>query len=265
MIVRLKSLDEIAQMRKAGLLLWKTHQVAAKLVVAGAPTKDIDRVIEETIVAGGAIPLFKGVPGTVPFPAATCISLNEEVVHGIPSQRTLVDGDLVSLDIGVKLNGWCADAAVTYAIGQVSPEKARLMRVTEECLARAIQGMRSGVRWSKIALKMQKYVESQGFSVVEDLVGHAIGRDMWEPPQVPNFFSRQMRDFKLKPGLVLAIEPMINAGSKDVVLRSDHWTIATQDGRPSAHFEHTVAFTEEGPQVLTCGPDGEGWAMNYSQ
>jgi methionyl aminopeptidase len=259
--VPLKSPDDIAQMRKAGLLLWRVHQTAAKLIAPGTPTRDIDRVVEETILDGGAIPLFKGVPGTVPFPAATCISINEEVVHGIPSERTLAEGDLVSLDIGVKLDGWCADAAVTYAVGDIGPEKSQLMQVTEQCLVRAIQGMRPGVRWSKIASKMQKYVEGQGFSVVEDLVGHAIGQEMWEPPQVPNFFSRQMRDFKLKTGLVLAIEPMINMGTKEVVVRPDHWTIATRDGKPSAHFEHTVALTDKGPVVLTCGPDGEGWAM----
>ncbi|MDO3379858.1 type I methionyl aminopeptidase [Geoalkalibacter halelectricus] len=259
--MKLKSPEDIAQMRRAGLLLWQAHQVAAKMIATGTLTADIDRAVEETLIAGGGIPLFKGVPGKVPFPAATCISLNEEVVHGIPSQRTLREGDLVSLDIGVRLNGWCADAAVTYGVGEIGTEKRRLLRVTEECLARAIAALRPGVRWSKIALKMQKLAEGEGFSVVEELVGHAIGREMWEPPQVPNFFTRKMPDFKLRPGLVLAIEPMVNLGSKEVVLRPDHWTVATRDGKPSAHFEHTVALTEDGPMVLTCGPDGEGWGM----
>ncbi|WP_305040997.1 type I methionyl aminopeptidase [Geoalkalibacter sp.] len=259
--MKLKSPEDIQQMRQAGLLLWHTHQVAATLIAPGTVTSDIDKLVEETIVAGGGLPLFKGVPGKVPFPAATCISLNEEVVHGIPSARVLREGDLVSLDIGVKLNGWCADAAVTYAVGQVDAQKQRLLQVTEECLARAISLLRPGVRWSKIALKIQKLAEQAGFSVVEDLVGHAIGRDMWEPPQVPNFFTRNMPDFKLRPGLVLAIEPMINAGAKEVVVRPDHWTIAARDGKPSAHFEHTVALTEDGPLVLTCGPNGEGWGM----
>ncbi|SDM89603.1 methionine aminopeptidase, type I [Geoalkalibacter ferrihydriticus] len=263
--MQIKTPEEITQMRHAGLLLWQAHQVAAKMITAGTLTRDIDRAVEETLVAGGGIPLFKGVPGKVPFPAATCISLNEEVVHGIPSSRVLNEGDLVSLDIGVKLNGWCADAAVTYAVGEIDEEKARLLRVTEECLARAIGALRPGVRWSKIALKLQKFAEREGFSVVEELVGHAIGREMWEPPQVPNFFTRQMPDFKLRTGLVLAIEPMINLGRKEVVLRPDHWTIASRDGKPSAHFEHTVALTEDGPVVLTCGPNGEGWGMGQSQ
>ncbi|WP_305044012.1 type I methionyl aminopeptidase [Geoalkalibacter sp.] len=259
--MKLKSPEDIQHMRRAGLLLWQAHQVAAALIVPGTITTDIDQRVEESIVSGGGLPLFKGVPGKVPFPAATCISLNDEVVHGIPSARVLREGDLVSLDIGVKLDGWCADAAVTYAVGVVDAQKQRLLKITEECLARAISLLRPGVRWSKIAHKIQRHAEQAGFSVVEDLVGHAIGRDMWEPPQVPNFFTRNMPDFKLRPGLVLAIEPMINAGGKEVFVRPDHWTIATRDGKPSAHFEHTVALTEEGPLVLTCGPNGEGWGM----
>ncbi len=257
----LKTKDEIQLMRQAGLVLWEAHQEAARRVAPGATTRDIDRAVEECLVARGGIPLFKGVPGKVPFPAATCASINNEVVHGIPSSRTLSEGDIISIDIGVKLDGWCADAAVTYPVGEVDAQTRKLLWVTEECLRRAIGSLRKGTRWSKVALKMQQFVEAKGFSVVEELVGHAIGRELWEPPQVPNYYSRRLPDFKMKTGLVLAIEPMINAGRKDVMLMPDHWTVVTGDGSRSAHFEHTVAMTENGPQVLTCGPDGEGWGM----
>ena len=259
--MKLKSDKEIQLIRQAGLLLWETHQVAAEMIEAGVMTRDIDRAVDHFITSHKAEPLFKGVPGTVPFPASTCISINEEIVHGIPSDRQLKDGDIVSLDIGIRLNGWCADAAVTYAVGEIDQEKQKLLEITEKCLRKAIELLGENGRWKFIAKKIQKVAEQAGFSVVRELVGHGIGRSLWENPQVPNYFSEQLPDFRIKPGLVLAIEPMINVGVKEIQTLSDHWTIVTRDRKPSAHFEHTIAITQSGPMVLTCGPNGEGWAM----
>ena len=263
--MKLKSDKEIHLIRQAGLLLWETHQVAAEMIEPGVTTRDIDRVVDHFIISHKAEPLFKGVPGTVPFPAATCISINEEIVHGIPSDRQLKEGDIVSLDIGIRLNGWCADAAVTYPVGKIGPEKQKLLEITEECLRKAIELLGENGRWKFIAKKIQKVAEQAGFSVVRELVGHGIGRSLWENPQVPNYFSEQLPDFRIKPGLVLAVEPMINVGVKEIQTLSDHWTIVTRDRKPSAHFEHTIAVTKSGPVVMTCGPNGEGWAMGHGK
>ena len=197
----------------------------------------------------------------MPYPAASCISIDDEVVHGIPSGRIVRKGEIVSIDIGVKLNGWCADSAVTWPVGEISKEKQKLIQVTEDTLRSAIGHLNINTTWRQIARMMQAKVAKEGFSVVEDLVGHAIGEQMWEAPQIPNYFTTRMPDFRILPGLVFAIEPMINMGTKKVVICDDYWTIVTDDGLPSAHFEHTVAITEDGPIVLTCGPNGEGWAM----
>ncbi len=259
--MKLKSEKEIKLIKKAGLLLWETHHEAAKMIEAGITTREINQTVEHFISSHKAEPLFKGVPGVVPFPAATCVSINEEIVHGIPSDRRLQEGDIVSLDIGIKLDGWCADAAATYPVGDINPEKRKLLLVTEECLRKAIEQLGENSRWKYIAKKIQKVAEQAGFSVVRELVGHGIGRSLWESPQVPNYFSKDLPDFRIKPGLVLAVEPMINVGSKEINTLSDHWTIVTRDGKPSAHFEHTIAITPSGPEVMTCGPHGEGWAM----
>ena len=257
----LKTPDQIKCMREAGLLLWRTHCVAAGLVAEGITTREIDAAIEDHIVKGAGVPMFKGVPGRVPYPAASCISVNEEVIHGIPSGRRLEAGDIVGIDIGVKLAGWCADAAVTYPVGEITPEKRRLLEVTEETLRQDIALLATKSRWSLVVRKTARGALRAGFSVVEKYVGHAIGQEMWEEPQAPNCWSERNTDFRIKPGLVLAIEPMVNVGTADVELLGDHWTVVTRDREPSAHFEHTVAVTEHGPEVLTCGPDGEGWAM----
>lgn len=248
-------------MRKAGLIVWEAHQKAKELVVPGTMTQDIDSVVEKIIVSKDAIPLFKGVPGKVPFPASTCISIDEEIVHGIPSTRKLLDGEIVSIDIGVKIGDWCADAAVTWPVGNISDEKMRLLHKTEDILRYAIKALAKKTRWSHIARKMQSKTESQHFSIVRDLVGHGIGKTLWEHPQIPNYYESNMEDFRIRQGAVLAIEPMITTGSGDTKVLHDHWTVVTKDGRPSAHFEHTVAITKNGPVVLTCSPDGEGWAM----
>ncbi len=254
---------EIEQMRKPGLLVWQSHRLAQSMLRPGVTTAEIDGAVEAFFQENNVTPLFKGVPGHVPFPAVTCISINEQVVHGIPSDRKLVEGDIVSIDTGCKANGWCGDAAATYPVGRVEPDVRRLLDVTREVLDLAIELMSKRTRWSQVAGEMETFVKDNRFSVVEAFVGHGIGREMHEDPQVPNFVSRQLRrggDFRLVPGLVIAIEPMVNMGSKRVRTQADHWTQSTVDGRPSAHFEHTVALTDSGPYVLTSGPNGEGWS-----
>ncbi len=247
-------------MRKAGLVVWQAHQLALSLVQPGVTTAQLDRAIEDFFHQQGAQPLFKGVPGKVPFPAVTCTSINEEVVHGIPGPRELKEGDVVSLDTGCKFNGWCGDAAYTHAVGKIEPEIQRLLDVTRGTLELAIDLMGKRSWWSEVAREMETYVRQSGFAVVEQFVGHGIGRQMHEDPQVPNFVSDQLRrggDFRLVPGLVIAVEPMVNMGTKRVRTRADHWTQATVDSRPSAHFEHTIALTQWGPYVLTEGPGQE--------
>jgi methionyl aminopeptidase len=259
----LRSPREIAEMRKAGLLVWEAHKLAAAKIRPGVTTAEIDAVIDRFFAEHIAVPLFKGVPGTVPFPATTCISINEEVVHGIPSSRQLLEGDIVSIDTGCKLKGWCGDAAATYAVGRIAPDVRRLLDVCKNTLSLAISLLPRCSRWSQVAGEMEAYVKRHKYSVVEAFVGHGIGRDMHEDPQVPNFVNSQLRrgngDFRLVPGLVIAIEPMVNMGTKRVRTKADYWTQVTADGKPSVHFEHTVALTENGPFVLTAGPNGETW------
>jgi methionyl aminopeptidase len=247
-------------MRKAGLMVWHAHQVAQSLLAPGVTTGEIDAAVEEFFVKHGAEPLFKGVPGRVPFPAVTCMSVNEEVVHGIPGPRKLVEGDIVSIDTGCKVNGWCGDAATTYTVGSIDPEVQRLVDVTKETLDLAIDLMGRKTFWSDVAIEMERYVKDAGFTVVEAFVGHGIGREMHEDPQVPNFVSDQLRrngDFRLVPGLVIAVEPMVNMGTKKVRTLPDHWTQITADKKPSAHFEHTIAMTESGPVALTAAPTSD--------
>ena len=244
-------------MRKAGLVVWGAHQAAKAIVRPGVTTAEIDAVIDEYFLRHDAIPLFKGVPGKVPFPAATCISVNDEVVHGIPGGRRLKEGDVVSLDTGAKLHGWCGDSAYTHGVGRVSAESQRLLDVTNGVLELAIKLMAVKSRWSEVAKEMAAVVRDNGFSVVENFVGHGIGREMHEEPQVPNFVSAQLKrnhDFRLEPGLVIAVEPMVNIGTKKTKTLKDHWTQVTADGQYSAHFEHTIAMTANGPWVLTAPP-----------
>lgn len=257
----LKTEDQVKRMREAGLLVWEAHQVAAKLVEPGVTTLEIDAAVDAFLLGKKARPVFKGVPGVVPYPASTCISVNEEVVHGMPSGRKLKEGDIVSIDIGAEINGWCGDAAVTHPVGQISPQAKKLLDVTETALKLAINFVGLEKRWTGVASRMQRHVEDHGFSVVRKLVGHAIGREMWERPQVPNYYD-SYANFALRPGLVLAIEPMVNVGENEVRVTEDHWTIVTVDGSLSAHFEHTVAVTQNGPEVLTASPEGTGWAID---
>jgi methionyl aminopeptidase len=255
----LRSPREIRLMRKAGLVVWEAHRAAAELIRPGVTTAELDAAIEAVFQKHGAISLFKGVPGVIPYPNVTCISVNEAVVHGIPGPRRLEEGDIVSVDTGCKLNGWCADAAVTHPVGQVDAQKQRLLDVTRGALELGIKLIPEKTRWADVALEMARLVRGAGFSVVEEFVGHGIGRSLHEEPKVPNYCSPETRetDFDLRPGLVIAIEPMVNVGVQEVKCLADHWTQVTADGLPSAHFEHTVALTKDGPLLLT-GPPLEG-------
>ena len=254
----LKKPHEIGLMREAGKVVAEALRVCREMAKPGTRTVDIDQAVEAIYTRHGAIPLFKGYQGgvKVPFPAATCISLNDQVVHGIPGPRAIRDGELLKIDTACKLNGWCADAAVTLIVGEVRPEWRRLVKVADEVLAIAAVEMARRRWWSEVAMRMQQHVESNGFSVVTQYVGHGIGRIMHENPQVPNFSSREVRkhDFKLQEGLVIAVEPMVNMGRPVVDVLRDHWTVVTHDGLPSAHVEHTFALTGDGVMIVT----GEG-------
>ena len=256
-VIQLKSPREIGLMREAGRVVARAHAAIAAIARPGVTTAELDAAAEEVFRQHGAIPLFKGVPsgtkGKPPFPAVVCASLNEQVVHGIPGRRVLVEGDVLSIDTGCRLNGWCGDAATTLRIGRVSPEADKLLEVTEQTLDLAIRAMGRCRYWSEVAALMEQYVRSQKMYVVEQFVGHGIGQAMHEEPQVPNFVSKALKkhDIRLEPGLVLAVEPMVALGTKEVRCLDDGWTIETKDRRAAAHFEHTVAMTPEGPRVLT--------------
>jgi methionyl aminopeptidase len=252
-VVILKSSWEIDLIRKSGRIVAEALARLTKLVEPGITTLDLDRLSEEYILKRGAKPAFKGYRG---YPYTLCASVNEQVVHALPSERTLKEGDIVSLDLGSIVDGYYGDAAVTVPVGQVSEEARRLMAVTQESLQRAIEAARPGNRLSDISHAVQAAVEAEGFSVVRLFVGHGIGRSLHEEPQIPNF-GPPGHGPVLKTGMVLAIEPMVNAGSPDVMILEDRWTAVTCDGSLSAHFEHTVALTENGTEVLT-SLDGRG-------
>jgi methionyl aminopeptidase len=243
-------------MRDAGKVVAEALAICREMCKPGVRTIEIDRAVEALFNKYGATPLFKGYPGhnpKVPFPAVTCISVNEQVVHGIPGPRELRDGDLVKLDTACKLNGWCADRAITVMVGNVRPERRRLVEVGEQVLQIAIDQMGKKRWWSEVAGMMQRHAEAAGYHMVEQYVGHGIGRIMHENPQVPNYVSRDMRkhDFRLEPGLVLAVEPMVNMGKADTRVLADQWTVVTKDGLPSVHVEHTLALTAGGVMVIT--------------
>ncbi len=252
----LKSAREIELMRAAGLLVRSILDEIEKMALPGATTNEMNAVADRRIREAGATALFLGVEhpsAKFPFPASICASVNDEVVHGIPNDRALVEGDIVSIDCGVRLKGYCGDHARTFAIGQVSPRAAQLLDVTRGALDLAIREMRPGLAWSKVARRMQSFVQDAGFGVVRNYVGHGIGREMHEEPKVPNYVDPDS-DFRLAPGLVVAIEPMVTAGAAATrqVGRAG-WAVVTRDGSLAAHFEHTVAVTEKGVRVLT-GP-----------
>jgi len=246
-----KTADEVERMRIAGRILAGVHARAAELVRPGITTGALDQELEAYIIAHGAQPAFKGYRS---YPASICASVNEEVVHGIPGNRILEDGDILGLDVGVLYDGYYADAAVTLPVGTISDEARRLLDTTREALYAGLEKARAGNHLSDISHAIQTRVERDGYSVVRELVGHGIGKQMHEDPQVPNY-GKAGRGPKLRAGMALAIEPMVNMGEAAVVTMPDGWTVATKDGSLSAHFEHTVVITESAPEILTAGPN----------
>ncbi len=243
-----RSKAELERMREAGRLVGEVLTELAAHVAPGVSTSDLDALAEQRILLAGATPAFKGYHG---YPAAICASINDEVIHGIPSgRRRLQEGDIISLDVGASLNGYFGDSALTLAVGKVSEDAATLLRVTEESLHKAIERVHPGARVSDIGHAVQQHVEAYGFSVVREFVGHGIGQRMHEEPQVPNY-GEPGRGPRLSEGMVLAIEPMVNAGKAAVKVLGDGWTAVTRDGSLSAHFEHTVAVTADEPWILT--------------
>jgi methionyl aminopeptidase len=251
-------------MRPPGLAVWKALQIARAVAQPGATTGQVDAAVRAYFAELRAEPLFLNYPnntaGRPPFPGVTCVSINEQVVHGIPGNRELLEGDILSIDTGCRINGWCGDSAVTLAIGRIDPQVQRLLDVTQGVLQLAIDLIPQKSKWSEVAIEMDRYVRDFGFTTVENFVGHGIGQQMHEPPQVPNYYCKKMKpkdDFRLDPGIVIAIEPMVNMGGKKVKADPDHWTMSTADRKPSAHFEHTVAITEDGTRILTAPPADE--------
>jgi len=254
MIVR-KNTAELEKMRAAGMLVYKVLDTLKTMVVEGVSTYELEVAAEKMIVEGGARPAFKGYTSAAAgtkFPYVLCTSVNDEIVHGMPSQkRILKSGDIVSIDTGVQLNGYYGDSAITVPVGEISEETRRLIEVTRESLEMAIDKVRPGNRLFDICGTVERHVTAHGFSVVREFVGHGIGTQMHEEPQIPNYVDRRNENPRLKEGMVLAIEPMVNAGAPGSRVRADRWTAVTEDGKYSAHFEHTVAVTSNGPWVLT--------------
>jgi methionyl aminopeptidase len=246
-MIELKSANQLDRMRNAGRIVAETLALMRELAKPGITTLELDRTAEEYIRAQGGIPAFKGYNG---FPATLCTSVNEQVVHGIPSLRYLESGDIISIDCGAFIDGYFGDAAVTLPIGEVGEDLQKLLRVTNESLMLGIAQAKLGNRLYDVSYAVQTHVEANGFSVVRDYVGHGIGRAMHEDPQIPNF-GKPGRGPRLEVGMALAIEPMVNMGTYEVQTLKDHWTVVTKDSRQSAHFEHTVAITENGPEILT--------------
>ncbi|HWQ89069.1 MAG TPA: type I methionyl aminopeptidase [Desulfitobacteriaceae bacterium] len=246
-MIELKTNRQLEKMREAGRIVAETLDLLKKAVQEGITTQELDRLAEDFIRKCGAKPAFKGYNG---FPATLCTSVNEEVVHGIPGTRKLQTGDIISIDCGAVIDGYFGDAALTLPVGTVDPELQRLLKVTEESLMLGISQAKMGYRLQDISHAVQTHVESRGFSVVRDYVGHGIGQAMHEEPQIPNF-GRPGRGPRLEAGMVLAIEPMVNLGTFEVQTMEDHWTVVTRDRKHSAHFEHTVAITRNGPEILT--------------
>lgn len=248
MATKIKSEQEIVKMREAGRILSEVHERLSEIITPGISTKDIDRRGEELIREYKCIPSFLNYGG---YPASICVSINDEVVHGIPNDKNrLREGDIVSLDAGVIYKGYHSDAARTYGVGKISEEAERLIQVTKESFFKGIEFAKAGNFLFDISAAIQKYVEENGYSIVRDLVGHGIGSNLHEEPEVPNF-KRMGRGIKLRPGMTLAIEPMVNAGTHEVWILEDDWTVVTRDGANSAHYENTVLITDGEPELLS--------------
>jgi methionyl aminopeptidase len=252
MIVR-KSEQELEVMARAGDIVAETLSLLRRHVRPGTTTGELDQIADEFIRSRAGVPTFKGYRGPYPYPASICTSPNDVVVHGIPDGYELKEGDVLSVDVGVTLDGFVADSAYTFAVGEVDEEAERLLEVCSAALDAGIEQAQAGGKLTDISHAVQRVTEDAGFSIVKSLVGHGVGRAMHEDPQIPNY-GEPGRGPTLAPGMTLAIEPMINAGGQDVVVRPDQWTIATADGSLSAHFEHTVAVTKDGPRILTAAP-----------
>ncbi len=246
-MIIIKSNSEIEKMRKAGSITAGALNAAEEAIKVGMTTKELDTVVRKYITSHGAKPSFLGYGG---FPASACISINDEVIHGIPGSRKIMDGDIVSVDVGAYIDGYHGDSCKTFAVGNVSKEALDLMKSTEESLYIAIEMAKPGVRLGDIGAAIQKYNESNGYSVVREYVGHGVGKDLHEEPEVPNF-GKEGRGPRLQAGMVFAIEPMINMGTAKIKVMPDKWTVKTCDGKPSAHFEHTIAITNNGAVILT--------------
>jgi methionyl aminopeptidase len=254
MIIR-KSPAELEKMRRSGLLVYRVLQTLAGMVEVGVSTLELENAAEKLILDAGARPAFKGYYSAAAgnrYPYVLCTSVNDEIVHGMPSRnKVLKRGDIISIDTGVQLDGYFGDSAITVGVGEISPQLVKLLAVTQESLERAIDKARPGNRVFDICSTVQKHVESNGFTIVREFVGHGIGTELHEEPQVPNYVDRNNENPRLKEGMVLAIEPMVNAGKPQSKVLSDRWTAVSQDGSASAHFEHCVAVTKDGPWVLT--------------
>ncbi len=250
-MIYLKTREEIELIRESALMVSRVLGLVAEQIKPGITPLQLDKLAEEYILDNGGTPAFKGYPGAnSPFPATLCISVNDAVVHGIPDKRPLQEGDIVSVDCGVKKNGFFGDHAYTFAVGELKPEVKKLLDVTLECLYKGIEQMRSGNRVGDISYAIQQHAELHGYGVVRELVGHGLGKNLHEDPEVPNYGSRGNGP-KLKEGMVFAIEPMINMGKKNIRYTNDGWTILTSDGLPSAHFEHDVAIINGKPEILS--------------
>ncbi|HET9493226.1 MAG TPA: type I methionyl aminopeptidase [Chloroflexia bacterium] len=253
MAIQLKSQDQIELMRIAGRILAQTLQRVSEHVRPGVTTLELDEIAYEFIKSQGAIPTFKGYhphPSLPPFPGTLCTSVNEEIVHGIPSDRKLKEGDIITIDCGVIYRGWQGDSAVTVAVGKIKPELEKLLKTTQESLAAGIAQAKAGNRLGDISHAIEEKIRAGGYGAPREYGGHGIGRRLWEEPSVPNH-GRAGTGVPLRPGMVIAIEPMLNLGGDETETLDDMWTVVTRDRKPSAHFEHTVAITKNGPDILT--------------
>ncbi len=253
-MITIKTKNEIEIMRRGGKILAEIMAEIEKNIAPGKNTLELDKLAEELIFARGGKPAFKnyGEENGRPFPATICASINDEIVHGIPSEKIILkEGDIFKVDLGMFLEGYCTDMARTFAVGKISSVAKKLMEVTETCFWEGVKNLREGKKLSDYSKAVQNYVEKNGFSVVRNLVGHGIGKELHEDPYIPNFWNRKQQDFKLKEGMVLALEPMVNVGGFETILGHDGWVFKTMDGKLSAHYENTVVITDGEPEVLT--------------
>jgi len=249
-MIKRKTTREIELMRKAGEIAAAARQIAGNMVTVGATTQSINKKVHDFLISHGAVPAFLGYRG---YPASVCISVNEQIIHGIPSSRKLIQGDVVSIDIGAVVNGYIGDCAATFIAGDGSLEAKRLVEVTRECFFKGLKYARAGYRVSDISRAIQIFAEDNGYSVVREFVGHGVGTKVHEPPEVPNYIEspRKKADPRLLPGMTLAVEPMVNAGGAAIRILEDGWTVVTADGKNSAHYENTILITEDEPEILT--------------